>query len=91
MICTDPCEKLKVEKLQLDDLSNFNKYLRLIKKYKNKTFTIDDVSIKIGVNSVTIYKNGEFHRDDGLAVTYNNDNKRWYKNGIKVSYLTTVT
>ena len=81
MICTDPCEKFEIEKLQLDDLLNFNNCLRLMKKYKNKTFTIDGVSITVRSDSITIYKNGVLHRDDGPAVIVSNGSKVWYKNG----------
>ena len=28
------------------------------------------------------YKNGEFHRDDGPAVIWNNGSQLWYKDGI---------
>ena len=82
MICTDPCEKFKVEKLQLDDLSNFNKYLRLIKKYMNKKFINGNISIEIESNLIAIYKNDELHRDNGPAVIRSNGTKGWYKNGL---------
>ena len=81
MICTDPCEKLKVEKLQLDDLSNFNKCLRLMKKYQNKNFRNGNVSIEITTSSIMICMNGVLHRDDGPAVIFSNGSKAWYKNG----------
>ena len=81
MICTDPCERFKVEKLQLDDLSNFNKCLRLMKKYDNKKFINGNISIQIESNLIAIYKNDELHRDDGPAIIDNDGYKAWYKNG----------
>ena len=81
MICTDPCEKFKVEKLQVKDISDFNECLRLMKKYDNKKFVIGNISIEIKSNSITICKNGVFHRDDGPAVIYSSGSKAWYKYG----------
>jgi len=81
MICTDPCEKFEIEKLQVKDLSNFNKCLRLMKKYQNKKFRNGNVSIEITSSLISIYKNNVFHRDDGPAVIYRSGSKAWYKNG----------
>ena len=81
MICIDPCEKFETEKLQVKDLSSFNKCLRLMKKYDNKKFINGNVSIEITSNLISIYKNEKLHRDDGPAVIYSNGNKTWYKNG----------
>ena len=80
MICTDPCERFKVKKLQVKDLLDFNDCLRLMKKYKNKLFTAGNISIEIRFDSIMIYKNGKFHRDDGPAVIYSDGSKVWYKN-----------
>ena len=81
MICTDPCERFEIGKLHLDNLSNFNNCLRLMKKYDNKKFRNDGVSIKIGFNSIVICKNGVLHRHDGPAIIYSNGSKEWYKYG----------
>jgi len=81
MICTTPCEKFEVEHLQLYDLSDFNKCMRLMKKYKNKSFNLENkISIKVVFDSIAIYKNGNLHRDDGPAVIYSNGYKSWWKN-----------
>ena len=80
MICTNPCEKFEIEKLQLDDLSNFNKCLRLMKKYKNKKFRNDDIFIEITTSSIMICMNGVLHRHDGPAIIYSDGSKVWYKN-----------
>ena len=84
MICTAPCEKFKVEKLQVKDLSNFNNCLRLMKKYQNKNFRNGNVSIETRSNSILIYENGKLHRDDGPAVIDNDGYKAWYKNGVRI-------
>ena len=81
MICTDPCEKFKVEEVQIDNLSNFNNCLRLTKKYDNKKFINGNISIQIKSNLIAIYKNNKLHREDGPAVIRNNGSKEWYKNG----------
>ena len=81
MICTDPCEKFKVEEVQIDNLSNFNNCLRLMKKYNNKKFVTSNISIEIESDSISIYKNNKLHRDDGPAVIYSDGSKEWYKNG----------
>ena len=81
MICTDPCEKFEIEKLHLDNLSNFNKCLRLIKKYMNKKFINGNISIEIESNLIAIYKNDELHRDNGPAVVYKDGTEEWYKDG----------
>ena len=81
MICTDTCEKFEIEKLQVKDLSNYNNCLRLMKKYDNKKFINDDISIQIESDSISIYKNNKLHRVDGPAIVYINGNERWYKNG----------
>jgi len=82
MICQIPCEKFEVQDLQLNDLSDFNKYVRLMKKYDIKTFNLkNELSIEILYNVISIYKNGERHRDDGPAVIHANGNREWYKNG----------
>ena len=82
MICTNPCEKFEIEKLQVKDLSNFNKCLRLMKKYDNKKFINDDISIQIESDSISIYKNNKLHREDGPAVIDSDGYKAWYKNGL---------
>ena len=81
MICTNPCEKFEIEKLQVKDLSNFNKCLRLMKKYDNKKFINGNISIQIESNLIAIYKNDELHRDDKPALIYSDGSKEWYKNG----------
>ena len=82
MICTAPCEKFKVEKLQVKDLSNFNNCLRLMKKYQNKNFRNGNVSIEIKSSLIKIYKNEKLHREDGPAIIYSNGSKVWYRNGL---------
>ena len=82
MICTDPCEKFKVEKLQLDDLLNFNNCLRLMKKYQNKKFRNGNISIEIKSSLIKIYKNEKLHREDGPAIIVSNGSKVWYRNSL---------
>jgi len=83
MICHNPCEKFKVDKLQLVNILSFNNCLRLMKKYQYKQFTLKNkMGVRVDGKSIYIYKNGKFHRDDGPAIIYANGDKSWWKNGI---------
>ena len=81
MICQTPCEKFEVEDLELINLSDFNKCLLLMKKYNNNYFKLDnEISVKIMIQSISFYKNGKRHRDDGPAIIRSNRYQAWYKN-----------
>jgi len=85
MICITPCEKFEVENLQLSDISDFNKCVRLMKKYEFKVFNLENkISIEILYSVISIYKNDKPHKDDGPAIIGANGYKSWYKNGVKI-------